>query len=161
MVMRGEQNYYINYKFNNLANPRLYTGGTFDVPHVGHLNFFKLCKQYFPTGHLTVALNEDDFIKEFKGKPPLFSYQERLKLLSVIDYIDEIVPNFSGADSKPSILRAEPNIIIIGNDWLEKDYCKQMGFDAQWLRERKIALVYLPYTEGISTTEIKKRMNNA
>ena len=53
----------------------------------------------------------------------------------------------------------QPNYIIIGSDWARKDYYKQMGFTQDWLDERDIGLIYVPYTDGISTTEIKRRIN--
>lgn len=137
----------------------LYTGGTFDIPHLGHYNFFKQCKTLFPDSYLWVSLNTDEFIEEFKGVKPLFSYNERMKFLLNVTYVDFITENSGGADSKPAILRVQPDVIVIGNDWLEKDYCKQMGFDAKWLRDNNISLCYLPYTEGISTSEIKRRIN--
>lgn len=138
---------------------KIYTGGTFDIPHLGHYNFFKQVKELFPDSWLIVALNTDEFIKEFKGSLPLFSYEERERFLKMIPFVDTVIVNTHGADSKPTISMVEPNVIAIGNDWLEKNYCKQMGFDAKWLREKNISLVYLPYTDGISTTEIKKRIN--
>jgi glycerol-3-phosphate cytidylyltransferase len=142
-----------------MSDVKLYTGGTFDVPHIGHYNFFKQCKKLFPEGHLIVAVNTDEFIERFKGKSPLFSYEERCRFIRMIDYVDNVVRNFGDEDSTKTIDFYKPDIIVIGNDWLEKDYCKQMGFNSQWLRDRNITLCYVPYTEGISTTEIKRRLN--
>lgn len=137
----------------------IYTGGTFDIPHLGHLNFFKQVKRLFPYSTIIVALNTDEFVFKYKGSYPLFTYKERMKFMYLIPEITTIISNDSGEDSKPTILRVNPNVIVIGNDWLSKDYCKQMGFTPEWLREQSISLVYLPYTEGISTTLIKERMN--
>lgn len=137
---------------------KIYTGGTFDVPHIGHSIFFEECKLYFPNTHLVVALNTDDFVERFKNKKPFFSYKERETYLSYISFIDEIVPNIGCEDSKITILQQKPNVIVIGNDWLEKNYCNQMGFDAQWLSEQKISLCFLPRYASISTTEIQKRI---
>ena len=103
---------------------KIYTGGTFDVPHIGHAIFFEECKFYFPNSQLIVALNTDEFVEEFKGKRPLFSYAERKDYLNNILSIDEIVPNIGGADSKVTILQQKPNAVVIGMDWLEKDYCQ-------------------------------------
>lgn len=145
------------YKFK----PVMYTGGSFDVPHLGHYNFLKTCHNLFPNHYFILALNTDEFIQEFKGKPSLFNYKEREKLLMNIEFVNEVVPNIGGKDSTITILKYQPDIIIIGNDWLEKDYCKQMGFSAEWLRKHGITLVYVPYTDGISTTELKERIRNA
>lgn len=139
----------------------VYTGGTFDIPHAGHVNFFKQIKWLFPNCDLTVSLNTDEFIERYKKYKPLFTFQERCHLLLQTGYVDRVVTNVGGEDSRPAIEKVKPAVIAIGNDWLEKDYCKQMGFDAKWLRERGISLIYLPYTDGISTTEIKKRIKDA
>lgn len=140
-------------------NRKMYTGGTFDVPHVGHYNFLRKCKELFPNLRLIVSLNTDTFIEKYKGKPPLFTYQEREHFLRLCPYVDGIVENTGGSDSKPAILSVRPSIVIIGNDWLEKDYCQQMHFDSAWLTEQNISVVFIPYTQGISSSEIKRRLN--
>ncbi len=135
----------------------LYTGGTFDLLHFGHFNFLKKCKSI--CSEVVVSLNTDEFIEQFKGKKPVMSYQEREKSLLYCQYVDKVVPNFSGEDSKPSILSINPSIIAIGDDWAHKDYYSQMNFTQEWLDEKSIVLVYIPYTKGISTTEIKRRLS--
>lgn len=137
---------------------RIYTGGTFDPVHAGHVKFFRDIKTLFPQSYLVVVLNQDDFIESYKGYKPKFSYEERKKLLLSVEYINGVIPNEGGADSTITILKVKPQLIVIGNDWLERDYCKQMGFTAKWLTEHQIALLYLPLLEGISNTEIKKRV---
>lgn len=135
-----------------------YTGGSFDIPHFGHYNFFRQCKDF--CDYLVVALNTDEFIESYKGSKPEFSYSERIKILEKCPYIDKIIPNFAGANSKPAILNVNPDLIIIGNDWLSKDYCKQMDFTPQWLTDHNIALMYIPYTDGISSSLIKEKICN-
>lgn len=134
---------------------KIYTGGTFDLFHAGHANFLARCAEL---GSVTVALNTDEFIKEYKSKAPVMSYQERLEVLASCRYVDNIIPNEGGADSKPSILRAKPDIVAIGSDWARRDYYYQMAFDQDWLDEHNISLLYIPYTSGISTTELKRRI---
>jgi glycerol-3-phosphate cytidylyltransferase len=136
----------------------VYTGGTFDLFHAGHINFLKQCDRI---GRVVVALNTDEFIKQFKGKYPVYSYKEREALLAACRYVSCVTPNEGGEDSKPTILRVQPKFIVIGSDWACKDYYKQMGFTQQWLDKNGIGLIYVPYTEGISTTELKKRITNA
>lgn len=134
---------------------RVYTGGTFDLFHAGHSQFLQKCSNY---GYVVVALNTDEFIREYKGKPPIMTFAERYECLRACKYVDEIIPNLSGGDSKPTIETVDPDIIIIGDDWKEKDYHKQMGFTPEWLDEKDIELIYVPYTKSISTTDIKKRL---
>lgn len=134
---------------------KIYTGGTFDLFHAGHANFLARCAEL---GSVTVALNTDEFILEYKSKAPIMSYQERLEVLASCRYVDNIIPNEGGADSKPSILRVKPDIVAIGSDWARRDYYYQMAFDQDWLDEQNISLLYIPYTSGISTTELKRRI---
>jgi glycerol-3-phosphate cytidylyltransferase len=137
---------------------KLYTGGTFDLFHYGHINFLRQCSKL--CDKVIVSLNTDEFIEQYKGKPPIMNYEEREKSLLSCKYVDEVIPNLSGADSKPTISSVNPNIIAIGDDWAGGNYYKQMDFTQEWLDERDILLVYLAYTQGISTTEIKNRIKN-
>jgi glycerol-3-phosphate cytidylyltransferase len=136
----------------------VYTGGTFDVPHLGHVNFLRQCKRLAgKEGKVVVALNPDEFVAAFKGMAPLFSYKERKTLLEKLEYVDEVVKNESGKDSKPTILKVKPDFIVIGSDWAARDYYAQMGFSQNWLDKHNILLLYVPYTEVISSSEIKRR----
>lgn len=134
---------------------RIYTGGTFDLFHAGHAEFLKKCAQL---GDVVVALNTDEFIEAYKGKPPVMTYTERLAVLASCRYVTRVIPNTGGADSKPTIRSVMPDLIAIGTDWARKDYFAQMGFNVDWLEDNGIGLVYLPYTGGISSTAIKKRL---
>jgi glycerol-3-phosphate cytidylyltransferase len=135
---------------------KVYTGGTFDLFHAGHVNFLRQCSIIGDI--VVVALNTDEFITEYKGEPPLYSYSGREMLLRGCRYVDEVIPNIGGADSTISIGMVRPDFIVIGSDWACKDYYAQMGFTQAWLDEQNIGLIYVPYTEGISTTELKRRI---
>jgi glycerol-3-phosphate cytidylyltransferase len=134
---------------------RIYTGGTFDLFHSGHAQFLAKCKSL---GTVTVALNTDDFILKYKGKLPVMTYAEREAVLVSCRHVDRVIPNYGGPDSKPSIVKAKAELIVIGSDWARKDYYKQMQFSQDWLDEQGIGLAYIPYTEGISSTQIKRRL---
>lgn len=134
----------------------LYTGGTFDLFHFGHQNFLKQCKRI--SDHVVVSLNTDDFVERFKNKKPILNFKEREKSLRYCKYVDEVVKNGAGEDSRSCILTVNPTIIAIGDDWAQKDYYSQMGFDQQWLDDNRITLVYIPYTKEISSTEIANRV---
>ena len=133
----------------------IYTGGTFDLLHSGHVNFLSRCADL---GSVTVALNTDEFIEAYKGKPPVMTYAEREAVLMGLKAVYDVVPNVGGSDSRISIDSVSPDIVAIGSDWARKDYYKQMMFSQDWLDERGIALLYIPYTAGISTANIKGRL---
>lgn len=138
---------------------KVYTGGTFDLFHSGHVNFLRQCfKIAGSCGKVIVSLNTDEFIEKYKGIPPIYSYEEREKLLLGCRYVDEVIPNIGGEDSTIAIQQVMPDFIVIGSDWAKKDYYAQMGFTQKWLDDRGIILIYVPYTEGVSTTELKNRI---
>jgi glycerol-3-phosphate cytidylyltransferase len=135
---------------------KVYTGGTFDLFHAGHVNFLRQC--YNIGDKVIVSLNTDEFIIEYKGKGPIYSYAERQELLCSCKYVDEVVPNIGGADSTIAIGLVRPDFIVIGSDWANKDYYAQMGFTQEWLDSMNIGLIYVPYTEGVSTSILKERI---
>ncbi len=140
----------------------VYSGGSFDLFHCGHVNLLRYCKHLAGiTGKVIVGLNTDQFIEKYKGNPPIMNYKERESCLLACKYVDEVIPNIGGIDSKKTIkkIKDKIDIIVIGSDWLEKDYLKQMSFTWDWLMKMKIGICYFPYTQNISTTQIKKRLN--
>ena len=137
----------------------VYTGGTFDLIHSGHVRLLRACRRIAgQDGQVVVALNTDAFIEAYKGKPPVMSFDERAEVLKALKYVDDVIPNYAGADSKPAISKVKPNFIVIGSDWANKDYYAQMQFTRGWLDSKGIQLVYVPYTLGISTTDLKERI---
>ena len=138
---------------------RVYTGGTFDLFHAGHVNFLKRCSEIAGiAGQVIVSLNTDSFIQEYKNKQPVCNDQERYDVISSCKYVNQVIWNSGGADSKPAILSVQPDVIAIGSDWALKDYYQQMDFEQSWLDKLNISLIYIPYTQGISSTDIKTRL---
>ena len=138
---------------------RVYTGGTFDLFHSGHVAFLKRCQEIAGiAGQVIVSLNTDSFIQEYKTKPPVCNDRERYDVVSSCKYVNEVIWNSGGTDSKPAILYVIPDVIAIGSDWALKDYYKQMDFEQSWLDKLNISLIYIPYTQGLSSTEIKERL---
>ena len=138
---------------------RVYTGGSFDLLHWGHIKFLERCKDFAgQDGQVIVSLNTDEFIKEYKGKGLVMNYAERKAVLEGCRWVDSVVPNVGGADSTIAIELAQPDLIVVGSDWARRDYYAQMNFDQDWLDKRGIGLCYIPYTQGISSTDIKTRL---
>lgn len=143
---------------------RVLTLGTFDILHYGHINLLNQVKRYAYGGFsydggATVGLNTDGFVKRYRGTPPIMTYSEReLAIHKSVTGLN-IVPN----DQKDGTIRrvieeARPTLIVVGSDWLEKDYLKQIGLTQDYLIERGISITFVPYTPGISSTEIKRRI---
>lgn len=147
----------------------VYTGGTFDLFHVGHVNLLNYCRRFAGDGLVIVGLNTDEFVEEYKKKRPVMSYDERRMVLESTKMVDLVVPNTYGKDSYRTIKEfnelefhkknhLDIHAILIGSDWHEKDYLEQMSLDWDKLRTLQIGLIYVPYTKDVSTTDVKQRV---
>ena len=67
-----------------------YCGGTFDILHLGHVEFLRWSKEKFKT--VVVALNTDEFVKLYKAAP-VQSFEERKYMLEACRYVDVVVKN--------------------------------------------------------------------
>lgn len=131
---------------------KVLTLGTFDVFHYGHLHFLQQIANY---GEVVVAVNSDRFVTEYKGKPVL-TEDERATPFRLLGM--EVVIN--DGPGKETIKYVRPDVIAIGSDWARKDYLKQIDITQDELDELGISLLYVPYTQGISTTDIKGRISD-
>lgn len=133
---------------------KVLTLGTFDTTHWGHLSFLKKCSEF---GEVWIGLNTDEFILRYKKKKPILGYSERKLTLELAGYKNILPNNQDDGTIKDVFLQVAPDIIIIGSDWLRKDYLPQIGLTPDYLDLFDTSLLYIPYTKMISTTEIKKR----
>ncbi|AXG66197.1 nucleotidyltransferase [Streptomyces phage Annadreamy] len=150
--------------------PNVYTGGTFDLFHEGHVELLRSCKRLAGDGKVVVALNTDEFIGRFKNNLPVQTFRERKTVLESCRYVDLVIPNVGEEDSKVTIIEACSvlhkmgesliEVIAIGSDWAGRDYYGQMGFTKEWLDENDLILVYIDRRTGMSTTKIKDKLKN-
>ena len=136
---------------------RAYCGGTFDLFHPGHVRFFRWAKESFKT--VIAALNTDEFVAEYKGHRPVQSYEERKEMLEACRYIDEVVPNLSGRDSRVSVLKARAEVIVNSSDWTREHLMRQMNLSEEFLTVYGLSIVLCPLPREFSTTELKERVN--
>ncbi len=135
------------------------TLGTFDMLHVGHLELLEACRKMAgPDGRVVVGLNLDEFVERYKGRAPLQPYAQREELLRACRFVDLVVRNLGEEDSKPVIDTIHPDLLAIGDDWLDRDYLGQLGVTSDWLLERRLAVEYVPRTTGMSTTGIRSQL---
>jgi len=121
------------------------TYGTFDMFHIGHL---KLLKRLSLLGdQLIVAVSTDEF-NEIKGKKTIIPYAQRAEIVEAIKYVDMVIPENDWQQKVTDIQKYNVDVFAMGHDWEGK-------FDE--LKEH-CEVVYLPRTEGISTTALKEQL---
>lgn len=126
------------------------TIGTFDLVHAGHAYLFQRCEQV--ADNVTVGINSDEFVAEYKGARPLMSYEERAELINALGY--SVVKNESAG--RECIEQVKPDVLVIGSDWARRDYYKQIDVDQDFMDERNISMLYIPRITNLSTTLIKQ-----
>lgn len=139
----------------------VYTGGTFDLFHVGHLELLRECRRMVGVaGTVVASVNRDEFVERYKGQAPIQSLAMRLELVRACRFVDAAVVNIGDEDSRPAIEAVAPTCLAIGSDWLdpehdERRYHAQLGVSPDWLRERGLWIEYIPRTRGISSTALR------
>ena len=118
------------------------TYGTYDLFHIGHLNLFMNIKKF--AHKLIVGVSTDEFSIE-KGKKTICSFEERLKIVSSIKYVDDVFQENSWDQKSSDIKKYGANLFVMGDDWIGNfDYLNEL-----------CDVIYLPRTNDISTTIIK------
>ena len=131
-----------------------YTTGTFDMFHIGHLNLLRGAKAL--CDKLIVGVSTDELVIKYKGKKPLISFKDRIEIVRAIKYVNIAVPQ-DNLDKTTVLENLKYNILIVGND--------HYG-EALWniledkLAKFEVKVVYLPYTNGISSTQLRERIMN-
>lgn len=122
------------------------TYGTFDMFHIGHL---KLLQRLASLGDkLIVAVSSDEF-NEIKGKKTIIPYEQRASIVEAIKYVDMVIAENDWKQKVDDIKKYNVDIFAMGHDWENKfdelnEFCE---------------VIYLPRTEGISTTQLKTSLN--
>jgi cytidyltransferase-like protein len=141
---------------------KLLTIGTFDLLHPGHLALFeRMCEFGGWDSQVMVGVNTDDFILRYKGRYPVMNLVERLEMLRSCRWVDEVLINKWNEDCRPLIAEVAPDFLVVGSDWVDRDYLKQTKISREFLEKHNVGLLFLPYTASISTSELRRRVNSA
>ena len=123
------------------------TYGTFDMFHIGHLRLLQRAKSL--GDRLIVGVSTDEFNAE-KGKKVLIPFEQRREIVESIKYVDNVIPESSWDQKERDIRKYGVDLLVMGGDWRGKfDHLKDL-----------CEVVYLPRTENISTTDLKKSLIN-
>lgn len=126
---------------------RILTYGTFDLLHYGHIEILRRAKQL--GDYLIVGLSTDEF-NDVKGKKSYHNYETRKKMLEAIRYVDLVIPENNWNQKENDIKTYQADCLVMGSDWENSDKFKNL--------EKFCEVKFLPRTEGILTTQIKKEL---
>lgn len=131
---------------------RGYTAGVYDMFHIGHLNVIRNAKSLCE--HLIVAVSTDELVNDYKHKTPIIPYKNRAEIVSAIRYVDEVVPQ-SSMDKRQAALEYHIDAMFVGDDWKGTEKWNKIEKE---LAEVGIDVVYLPHTDGISSTMLRNML---
>ena len=124
---------------------RVITYGTYDLLHYGHIRLLERAKAL--GDYLIVGVTTDDFDKNRGNMNVQQSLMERIEAVRATGLADKIIVEEYEGQKIDDIRRYDVDIFTVGSDWAGKfdylnEYCK---------------VVYLPRTEGISSSEVRSK----
>lgn len=129
-----------------------YTTGVFDLFHVGHLNILEKAKEQ--CDYLIVGVSTDELVQNYKHKTPVIPFEQRIKIVEAIKYVDKVVPQVS-LDKVIAYEKYKFNAIFHGDDWKNSDLYNKMEKE---LSKHGVDIVYIKHTDGVSSTIIRDKM---
>ena len=134
-----------------------YTCGVFDLFHVGHLNLLERCKEYCDI--LIVGVCDDKYVRDIKKKEPVYNEDQRVRILSALKVVDkaEIVTIEETEDKMIALKKFGFDVLFSGDDWKDSE---RYRITEEQFAEFGAKIEYLPYTTGISTTQIKEKIKD-
>lgn len=126
--------------------------GFFDLLHDGHINILKKAKER--CDYLIVAVGTDEFMRQRKNRESVLSFEQRVKIVKSIRYVDEVVEEID-LDKIEAYKRYKFNVMFAGDDHLyEPIYIEA----TKKLKEFGVDTIYIPRVNSCSSTEIREKI---
>lgn len=132
-----------------------YTTGVFDMFHIGHLNILKRAKEQCE--YLIVGVSTDETVESYKHKKPIIRFEERCAIVEAIRYVDKVVPQTS-MNKMDAYKELKFDVLFHGSDWQGSSMYDQI---IKEFSKVGVDVVFLPHTDGISSTLIREKANKA
>ena len=129
-----------------------YTTGVYDLFHIGHLNILKRAKEQ--CDYLIVGISTDELVESYKHKTPVIPFEERMEIVKAIRYVDEVVPQTT-MNKLDAWEKLHFDAIFHGDDWKGSNMYNEVE---KKLKNVGCEMVFLPHTEGTSSTEVTKKL---
>ncbi len=129
---------------------RVYADMVADLFHYGHVAFLKQARAL--GDYLVVGIHADD-VAETNKRTPILTMEERIASVAGCQWVDEVLPNAPWMIDRAWIDEHDIHLVVHGDDYTREqlEYSHKVPSDMGILRT-------VPYTGGISTTEILRRV---
>lgn len=131
-----------------------YTTGVYDMFHIGHLNLLRRAKEL--CDYLIVGVSTDELVQHEKNKTPIIPFEDRCEIIGSIKYVDEVVAQVD-KDELGAYFRLDKRFkkMFVGSDWKGSPQWEQYEKDFE---PYGVEIVYLPHTEGISSSILREKL---
>lgn len=130
----------------------VYTVGTFDLLHVGHLALLEYCETLGDI--VAVGVASDSVVRSYKPNTPVIPLEQRMEMLKALKCVDVVHPYYH-LNYIPGCLEVKPDIFVIGEDWGSKAH--NIDVEAYLCKEGK-KLIQIKYSPRSSSSEIKRNV---
>lgn len=130
-----------------------YTTGVYDMFHIGHLNILRRAKEQ--CDYLIVGVSTDENVQIYKHKTPVIPYEQRKAIVEAIRYVDQVVPQ-ENMDKFAAWEMYHFDAIFHGDDWKGSSMYDEIE---KKLKSVGCDMVFLPHTDGISSTDIVHKIH--
>lgn len=132
----------------------VYTLGTFDLLHVGHLALLEYCKSLGDT--LAVGVASDRVVNSYKPNVPVIPLQERMEMLKALRCVDIVRPYYA-LEYISGCKALCADIFVVGEDWGIKPHNVAVE---SYLRSAGKQINQVRYNPRTSSTQIKQKVRN-
>ena len=128
----------------------VYTVGTFDLLHVGHLALLNHCKLLGDI--LVVGVASDAVVKMYKPNVPIVPLEQRVEMLEALSCVDIVRP-YHQLEYVSGCKAVGVDIFVVGEDWGKKPHNLDVN---KYLRKMGKEITRVTYNPRTSSTKIKK-----
>lgn len=135
---------------------KVYIAMSADLIHHGHMNVIEEGRKH---GDIILGLLTDEAIASYK-RIPVMTFDQRKRVVENLQGVSEVVAQET-LDYAPNLRRYRPDIVIHGDDWKSGPQKKTRSTVIEVLKEWGGELVELPYTSGISSSQIRESLEKS
>lgn len=126
-----------------------YLSGTFDLFHIGHLNLLRRAKEH--CDYLIVGVHNSG---AWKGKETFIPLEERKAIVGACKYVDKVVDSCREDCDAWNLWHYDR--LFVGSDYKGSERFNR--YEA-YFANKGVEIIYFPYTQGTSSTQLRKKLS--
>ena len=130
----------------------VYTVGTFDLLHVGHLVLLEHCRTLGDT--FVVGVASDEVVNSYKPNVPVIPLKQRMEMIKALKCVDD-VRAYNELEYVSACKALDVDIFVIGEDWGDKPHNIAVE---EYLKSKGKKIVQVTYNAQTSSTRIKQNV---